>query len=231
LNFLHSGKLGDLVWAIPSMRSVATRAGQEKISIYLNNKYSFFSWDINAIKPLLDSQSYVKGTDWYRNDVVATDGDVWWLDEFRAGRMKPDWNIPRFVCNHFKLPYTILDEPWLKVTPNKKAKYVFCKNQQDVCDNPRMPWKSLVERYADESIFLGWGPEAYQFADRFGRVCHHPTSNLLQAAEIIAGCEKVFCSQSVHHAIAEALKKDIMLECSPAFPSVIFNRPGVVNVL
>lgn len=212
------------------MLGIMDKHGYCKSDICLFDRYPFFSWDEKVIRPLLEAQSYVRSVA-MTSGPEDIDGNVWWLDDFRAGRMKPDWSIPRFVCDHFKLPYSILDEPWLKVTPNKKARYVFAKNTQDVCDNPKMDWKGLVERYGPESIFVGWGNEAAIFSDRFGRVPHYPTNDLLGCAELIAGAERIFCGQSVLHAIAESLKKDIMLECSPTFPSVIFNRPGVVNIL
>jgi hypothetical protein len=226
--FTHSGKYGDIIWALPAMKSLS----KNYVNLVLVDKYPFFpiTEDVrSSVASLLEAQDYISSVGCSRN-VEGVDANCWWIDEFCAGRMKPGWNIPRFVCDHFKLPYSILDEPWLKVTPNKKAKYVFCRNTQDVCKNEKMDWNRLVQEHGVDGLFLGWGTEYHTFVDEFGYIPHYETDNLLQAAEIIAGAEKVFCGQSVHHSMAEALKKDIMLEVSPAFPSVCVERPGVENI-
>lgn len=223
----HAGKYGDLIWSLPAMLGVMERHGVTQCHIQLKNKYQFFQWDDKAIRPLIDCQPY---HGYFEDLDYPVDGNVWWIDSYREGNVKEGWNIPRFVLDHFNLPYSWMEKSWLHVTPNKKAKYVFSRNTQPHCRNDAMPWKQIVQDLGQEAVFLGHGNEYQQFRAEFGDVPYIPTDNLLQASEIIAGCEKVFCNQSALHTIGEALKKPIMLEVCAAWPSVLIQRDGVENM-
>jgi hypothetical protein len=62
-----------------------------------------------------------------------------------------------------------------------------------------------------------------------GEVPHYKTKTLLEAARVIAGADLYVGNQTATHAIAEGLKKRIILEVWPEGPNCIVHRPGVVH--
>ena len=57
----------------------------------------------------------------------------------------------------------------------------------------------------------------------------YKTKGLLEAAQVIAGAKLFVGNQTATHAIAEGLKKPIVLEVWREGPNCIVHRPGVVH--
>lgn len=232
--WLHSGKLGDTLWALPAMREMLRLRHEEQGIVCLQQRYPFFDVRValRALRPLLIQQSYISDVT-LNCPADAVDGNVWWLDEFRSGKLKSDgtWNLATLALRRFNLPDSCADSAWISVEPKPIAKYVISRCLQPSCWNASMLWPAILDRYGQESVFLGARVEYEGFIGQFGRrVAYHRTETLREAAQVIAGSDRIFCNQSALHTIAEAMKKDIVLEVSNDYPSVVFRRPGVVNV-
>jgi hypothetical protein len=230
--FEMSGKLGDCVLYLPTLRALA--AHDVFNEVVLTDKFPFFSWDDAAplLQPLLAAQPYIHSV---RRGNLG-DGislDTWWLDDFRTGKLKPDgsWNIASLCLDRFHLPHSALDAPWL--TPSTIGRpadydYYIARNAQPPCANVAMPWRKILERVGRRCCFLGLRTEWERFCGEFGHVDYKAISHLYDAANLMAGGKAVFCNHSVFQTIAEGLKKPIMLEVHSVYPGVIFRRPGAV---
>jgi hypothetical protein len=235
MKWVHGGKAGDLIWSLPTMRALAP--GQ-RCTVVMSQKYAWYPIElmVQQLEPLLLKQPYIEKVVIDTRGVAPslegyTVGDYWWLDDFRSGKLRPDgtWNLASLVSRRFGLSDYALTGSWLSILPQRKAKYVFSRNLQDTCRNSLMPWRRIVDRVRHEAVFLGHAVEHAEFQRNFGHVSFYPTQTLEEAAGVIAGASVCFMNQSSLHAIAEAMKRPIMLEVSPEFPSVIWNRSQVCN--
>lgn len=197
--------------------------------LILQQRYSFFpvASAYVALKELLLLQDYIKYVDVDESGAFGgTDLNHWWLDDFRKGKLKPDgtWNLATLVARKFGLSDSIVDEAWLYAEPKPVAKFVICRNTQETCESPMMPWHEIAAAVRGEAVFLGYRSEHAEFVRQYGYVDYYPIASLLEAAKIIQGARACFLNQSVFHAITEAMKKPLLLEVSHVYPSVIFRR-------
>jgi len=58
------------------------------------------------------------------------------------------------------------------------------------------------------------------------KIPYIPTPDLLTLARVIAGAQHFFGNQNAAHAIAEAMKKSVIVEICRIAPAVLFVRPG-----
>jgi hypothetical protein len=201
--------------------------------VVLTDRFPFFNWNEAEplLRPLLEAQPYIHSVRRGLNGEGMVDLNTWWLDDFRNGRLAPDgsWNIASLCLDRFQLPHSCLDEPWISSPMRPQAeyspKYIVARNAQSHCHNAAMPWRRIMDCVRSETAFIGLKTEWERFNADYGPIEHLSVPDLAVAAAYIAGAKGVFCNQSVFHAIAEGLKKPVLLEVCNDFPSVIFRRP------
>jgi hypothetical protein len=161
------------------------------------------------------------------------------LNDFRArlfqavrkGQGK-DKHLGHWMCDAHGIPYGAMNQAWLKVEPNPVAKVVISRagagrGSHHVYQNHLFPWHLVWRKYGKDAVFVGTEHEHTAFTHACGEVPHYPTANLLEAAQVIAGGQLFIGNQSAPHAIAEGLKKNIVLEVWPEGPNCLMFRPGV----
>jgi len=223
--YCHSGKWGDCIWALPSLRALG--AGH----LRLVNNYSFFPLNkenVETIAPLLRLQPYIQSVEYAELASLPpdiTDLNVWWM-----GRgIVPGLSICGHVLERFGLPLTEQDTAWITVPePTPVSKYIFCRTSAWQNHNQNMPWPSIVDQYGKEAVFIGHKSEYYDFCAKFPirKVDYWPTKGFLEIAQAMAAAEFIFCNQSGPHAVAESMKKPLLLEVCPGEPSVVYERLG-----
>lgn len=219
-SFKHSGDMGDIIYALPTIRVVG--GGHLFLS-----KADFTRNQPNAaylanIGPLLTCQSYVNSVQLYDGRSVAFD-----LDLFRF--IKNDCtNIAARHLRAFGLPESEIDQQWLDVEPKRVASVVL--NLTSRYRNSCFPWTAVRKKYHKKAVFLGTEEEHRNFVAFHGKVDHYKTANLLEVAEVIAGCELFIGNQSCAYAIAEGLKKPVIQEVCLTIHNCMFNRPDAQYV-
>lgn len=231
--FKCAGKLGDIIWGLPAIRALGGGP------LTLCQRYTFFDM-VNAypfVAPLLAKQSYIRGIRLGKETQDDLDIAPWWIDDFRRGVLKPDgsWNLATLALTKHGLPLKEVDMPWLTPVSGysipERPYYVISRNAQNgTCHNPAMPWKAILECIRGQSYFLGYKSEHALFEAEHGEVPYLEIDDLAHASAIIAQATAFVGCQSVFHTIAEGLKKPVILEVSPMYPSVIFRRKKVLNV-
>ena len=121
-------------------------------------------------------------------------------------------------------------EPWLTSTPSSSAKGRILINRTGRYRNPFFKWAEVVKKYRHKLLFIGLHHEWREFCGHFGYVEYLPTSNMLEVAQIIAGCDLFIGNQSCCNAVAEGLKKPIIQETSTIFPDCVWVRVGAQHV-
>jgi hypothetical protein len=218
----HCGDLGDIIWALPTIR--ATGGG----TLYLVNNPGRMTFPMtqdraNAIRPLLLQQPYITDVLFAGNDtshVTAIDG---FRDHCHGGRNLADAHL----ATH-GLPFSHRNHPWLRVdTVEDISPVAFSCTAR--YQNDQFPWQRMVEEYGRHAVFLGTQDEHTTFVSRYGNVPYVQTDDLLQAARIIAGSRLFISNQGCLHSIAEGLKCNTILAVCPHCPTCIFNRMGAVH--
>lgn len=220
--FGHSGDLGDIIWALPTIRA----AGGGRLSLINYPGRTTFPMTeerFNAIRPLLLQQTYVDDVRFAGDDISQQTNINGFRDHCSHNRNLADAHL----ATH-GLPFLHRNHAWLHVNiSNRCVPIVFARSAR--YQNDRFPWQQIVEAYGRYAVFLGSQDEHVAFISNFGHVPFMQTSDLLEAAKVIAGAQLFIGNQSCLHAIAEGLKQNIILEVYPSQPNCIFSRMGVIH--
>lgn len=236
MKFLHSGNLGDIVYAMPTIQALC-KARKEKAEIYLKpfvkasyypgafhpcGPYRMTADGIKFIIPLLEAQEYVeKATGWAGEKIDVN------LDDMRE--LKIDFgrgHIPRW---YFLLSAISADlsQPWLKSSAlmtrnvvinrslryrNNTLDYNFLKNYKPV------HFVGLEEEY----VILKRDIPDLEWVQ---------TKTAQELAEVIYSAKLFIGNQSFPFSVAEGLKVKRILEVCPFCPNVIPHGEHAYDVL
>lgn len=236
-SFRHAGDLGDIILSLPVIRALC---GDDKAVVlleaapYTRQQLTPDRWC--GIDRLMLMQPYIAEVRAWRKGEAATynmnDFRARLVQSLRMGRGR-DKHLTHWVCEVHGVPNGVLYGQWLSVDkPIHAAKVVFSRAgagrpKQHVYQNPAFPWHYVWDKYHHDAVFIGTAQEHENFCATCGRVPHFKTAGLDDAARVIAGCELFVGNQTATHAIAEGLKKRIVLEVWPEGPNVLAFREGV----
>ena len=95
-------------------------------------------------------------------------------------------------------------------------------------------WEYLGDEYISNAVFVSHPKEfeyfLYTFPRYKGKIEYLDTQNLEDLAGYIQGCDLFIGNQSFTYCLAEAMKKNLVLEVYKIYPSSLFNREGVKYV-
>jgi hypothetical protein len=141
--------------------------------------------------------------------------------------MQPGFNLARCYLRAFGLSLDNDGPPWLSVpSPIQAASVVIARSPR--YHSTTFAWPRLLSHYRGQCIFVGLPSEHAAFEQEFGRIPYHPTHDLLELAQVIAGCEVFAGNQSCPFSIAEALKKPVILEPCPSGSNTLFKRSDAI---
>lgn len=125
-----------------------------------------------------------------------------------------DGSEPWLECNE---PIEILDHP---IIVNRTSRY----------QNHAFPWWQMIRKYGHLMAFVGSEQEhsAFQGHAPDIKIAHAPTSNLWEAAQIIAGAKVCMMNQSACLAIAHGLGKRVLIEEWKENPNCHIVRDGAI---
>lgn len=174
-----------------------------------------------AIKPLLESQSYIGKVEW--GDLTNAKYD---FSTFRHDHVKGE-NLADWQARH--LGVRISSEiPWLTVkrNPISFGRTVFAHSGR--YPNPRFPWRRILLPCHKTALFVGLPSEHREFNSKHGvRLEFCPTNNLLEVAEIIAGADRLICNQSSPFWIAAGIGCTVFQETFQHSPNSYVRRKNM----
>lgn len=234
-SFRTAGDIGDIVYQMPAIRAFGGGIVLIEAATYTRQMLTPDKWF--GIDLLLKAQPYIHDVrEWRHGEQASINLNDFRSRLFRAIRMNQDKekSLADWVLETHGIPLNAKDEAWISVNPNPVAKVVFNRTgtgrlPQHVYHNQRFPWHRVWKKYGKDAVFIGTPDEYEVFRNVCGEVPYHHTPNLMDAAKVIAGSELFVGNQSVCHAIAEGLKKRILLEVWPQGPNTLFFRDGVVH--
>lgn len=224
LTFIHSGDVGDVIYALPVMRHVSPAGFHLILGTKTKTRRPFDDVWVANVAPLLQIQGYIRSI---RKQSVQ---DRWDLDcdPFRQ-LLIHKWHrgktITSYVCDLFHAPYQCSEQPWLRVDqPLKIEGRDICVNRTKRYRNHRFPWHRVYDNYGARMFFIGSLDEYDDFQTHVGQVPYCQTATLLDVARLIAGSAMFVGNQSVAYAIAEGLKHRTLQEADPRLCDCIWYR-------
>jgi hypothetical protein len=225
--FKHSGTTGDIIYALPLVQHF----GGGEFYLHLNqvdwigqhyygsppaeyHKGRMNEGDFEFMRAFMEAQSYITKFDVLdpgKHEITHN------LDRFRPLFVGHPANYATTYCLAFgirdaKIHTSITDVPCITVPNPRKIPgkpYVINRSIRGFntpgC-NPE--WNRLREQGVDQqSVFVGLPEEHEAFQTMTGwQLDHYPVKNMLEMAEVIAGCDKFYGNQSIGLSIAQGLQ-------------------------
>ena len=241
--FKHAGDRGDIIYYLPAVKWVCEQRNDKALFLiesapYTREQLTPDKW--NGIDAIIRAQSYILDVQAFRGQKVDFNGN-----DFRPlmqrslvpHRVTPEAKqtcLSDWMLDAHKIPRTAKNDAWLSLHDlNRVAPIVINRSgpgrSKLIYQNPDFPWHEAWRKYKDYAVFIGTPIEHEVFCKVNGEVPFYPTPDLYQAARVITGCELFIGNQSCCHAIAEGLKKNIILEVWRDGPNCLHYRPGVVH--
>lgn len=216
LTFCHAGDLGDIIYALPSIKAYG--GGVLKFSDNGYAREQMTDARIDLIAPLLFEQKYIHSVARHEGEYVDFD-----FRDFRVLH-KQHSNLS---VDQAEWTGAVIDtvNPWLEVDQVEKSSHVII-NRTERYRNSKFPWATIHRKLATYLRLIGLPKEHAEFEDTFGTTAYVATQDLLQVAKLIAGCNTFIGNQSVCYSISEGLKhKRIQETCEDAM-DCIYNGEG-----
>lgn len=233
--FRHFGDRGDIIAALPTVRALGGGVFYIEASTYSRVMLTPENWC--GLDKILREQPYIHHVgEWQRTQTTFNLNDWrarWFKTVVRAGQLK-DKSLVDWQLDQYGIPHHAKDQAWLTIKePIRSARVVFNRTgagrpRHQVYQNPRFPWHYVWEKYRKDAVFIGTADEHAVFCATCGKVPHHPTADLHEAARVIAGCDLFVGNQSCCYWLAEGMKKNTVLEVWPEGPNALAFRPNAV---
>lgn len=184
--------------------------------------------------PLAKLQPYIADC----RPIKKGDKIFWRSADFRSKFFSPGETLMLNHLNHLiehhkmgvHLRNVVGNSSWLTVEPKKESSGRVIINRTDRYLNPAFNWKAVVGHYRRRLMFIGTFNEWKDFTSQFGMVDYRRTDDLLEVAQLIAGCDLFIGNQSVANAIAEGLKHHSIQETCLRLPDCIYYRSNAQYV-
>jgi hypothetical protein len=221
--FAHSGDLGDIIYSLVAIRE-AGGGTLHLFDIPGRTWHGMNKHRANLITPLLEIQPYINRVlfwpDGHQDSTLNGFRDHW-----RPGRNLADMHLATLGFG----PEARFQR-WLNVDAVvEDYPIVFARSER--CRNDAFPWSDVYANYRDRAIFVGLKEEYTRFCQEVGDLPFVATRDLLELARIIAGTRLFVGNQSAPAAIAEGLKKTMILEVDPRYDNCRFHRIARMDVV
>jgi hypothetical protein len=227
--FKHSGDLGDIIFALPTIRALGggilyldpTGGRSEPIiqSLIRKQQTRLNSASIQSLATLLVHQPYIREIRLWSGESVDVN-----LNEFRQHMTYR--NIADSHLAIADLPSSERNTAWLTVPEPIAIPQFPIIISRTVRYAPNYSWwYGYFQEIKGQCAFVGHAKEheifEYTIEDK---VPYIQTPDILTLARVIAGCAVFVGNASLPHAIAEGLKKRVIVELCRIAPNIVFTR-------
>ena len=221
--FKHSGKIGDILYSIPTIRAL----GGGKLYLNINGPMLPQS-SYDAVLPLLKTVPCIEEVEPYLGQDVTHDLDVPYYEARTNGDIRFK-NLADIPLDYYQLDRKERNTAWIpppapKIIPGKPV----IVNVHGRYLNKEIDWAPILNPYRNQAIYVGlrfeeWAP--------FVRYCgvpipFYPTRNFYEIAQVMAGATLFIGSAGGVESVVEGLKMDKIFGVWPNNASCIFPRKG-----
>lgn len=201
---IHSGKLGDIIFSLPTVRQLGIDTFFIRTGVYLGDK------EAEQMAELLRRQPYIRHAGIHRGEPINFD-----LNRFRNFAIPiPTLHLAECHWRGMEGQGELNIASWLTVPPAEVPAPIVvnrCLRAQALKN-----WEWLRPMPA---VFIGLTEEHAAFERACGfSIPYHPTETVLDFAAAISGASLYIGNQSLGMALAEALDKPRKLEVNWAHP-------------
>lgn len=181
----HTGDLGDIIAALPSIRS--GNSGRLLIGFIPQGQREDMRGErFNSLKPLLTLQPYIGSVEWTETFPKGTKPFYSFRDHYKIHE-----NLAIQQARHIGVEISL--EPWLTVPDPIKQEVVIARSPR--YHNPQFPWRKVMASFT-KKIFVGLRSEHEAFQESFGEIEYYPTKDILELARVICGASIVISNQT-----------------------------------
>jgi hypothetical protein len=208
-----SGDIGDLVALAACIKAIPN--GPHKLVVREDGRTKGITKRLPLIKDLFESQPYISSCEvWNGQDKID-----WASEKFRDGFHSVSHSLVRAHELHGNSVRAVRSpvstrSPWMTVTPSSESHGRRIIVRSPRYNNAYFPHKQIKELYGDSLLFLGLPDEHRAYEQAFGKVEYRPTSDLLEAAQLIAGSDLLISNQTAMLWIGHALAHPRIVEVS-----------------
>lgn len=240
--FKHSGDMGDIVFSVPTIRALGGGIlyldpdGGQASALVANDSMEVIKGEatgrtklnlaaIDALRPLLELQDCITQVAVWEGQPVDHD-----LDLFRNHVRFHNLCISSLAA--FGLSPSLAFGKWLAVPTKRKLPRPYVISRSVRYHGNYTWWVGTLPKIKDKAVFVGYPKEHEIFEYTFGHaVTYYPTPTILDLAETINGCERLFCNQGLAHAIGEGLCHPLECEVFRPNPAAVFRgKPTSIYV-
>ena len=217
INFLHSGKLGDIIWALPAIKHLGGGTLYLRIGEIDHgpNEIKLTEEGAHSISALLKTQPYIHDVKIYDNEHIDYDLNLFRRFIFAV----PEITIAESVFmglgirgNHEEK----LDEPWISVDKdlNVLNKIVISRTNRYHKGEINPFYLKLKEKnISKHGIFVGSTEEYGKFEEVYRTgIEYYSTPTILDLAKAIAASKFYVGNENLANALNESMKKTSFLE-------------------
>jgi len=217
VNYFHSGDLGDVLYALPSIRELGVG------DLYLNSR----PWTAKmteqraaVLRPLLEAQDYVGQV--FHGEAPADEYCVNFAT-FRNGGLF--YGVTLMELQSDWVNANASPEPWLKVIPSVRASGRVVCHRSPRYHNPYFRWDLIGEAFGTKMLFVGM-PHEVEELRRVTKVHaeYAITHDYLELAKVIAGADLFIGNQSSPMALAIGLGVPFIQETCLWTPDCLYPR-------
>ncbi len=218
--FKHSGKIGDVIYSLPTLRAL----GGGSLLLSPNAQLEFSEQSVRSLVPLLALQPYINSADIWKGEPVDFDLDRFRLQNYQSG------NLADCHLEAFGLRPENRNSVWLR-SGEVSTMSIVVFGRSLARRGVQGFWQKAYAELKDHAVLVGTGAEHEGFERDVGPVQYRPTRDMAELAAVIASCSLFVGNQSAPYAIAEALKKTCIQETDLGAPNCIFDRAGALQVV
>lgn len=208
-----TGGIGDIVYSIPVLRLLNVTKLYVKENFYVDGRSMY-----SVTKPLLATQGI---------EVLPTKGGLpfqeyepglqfdYDIDAFREMQNRDTMHIIRNMMLRFRCYKPNWNKPFLFDIPVSDSNYNLIFLSDRWRENSKVNWLELYARIKKPVYFIGLAEDHNNFCVNYGAIQWKCTYDLLEMANLIAGCSNLYTNQSVALTIAQGLGKNYYLELKP----------------
>ncbi len=221
MNYFHSGDLGDVLYALPSIRELG------KGDLYLNSRpwtAAMTPQRAAVLRPLLEAQDYVGRV--IHGDAPKNQHFVN-FSTFRNGGIFFGLNLMEHQSEWVNANAS--PEPWLKVSPSVKSRGRVVCHRSPRYQNPYFRWDLIGEALGSKMLFVGL-PHEVEELRRVTKVHaeYAITYDYLELAKLIRGADLFIGNQSSPMAIAIGLGVPFIQETCLWIPDCVYPRKDAI---
>jgi len=227
--------MGDLIFGLPVLKHFGTgtlyldpKGGEGTLTGAKpsRGKTKFNSETIQTLKPLLESQYYIKEVKEWNGEEIDYN-----LDLFRHHVKFNNLTLSHleaFGIDHKFAEWRWLDAPEKIQLPEGKTVVI---SRSVRYQGNHFFWEDKAQWLSENAVFVGLPFDHKVWEYTFEREIEYiKTPTLVELANVIGAADIFMGNQGLPHAIAEGMKKHLINEVDKTYPAAVFKREGAEYV-